>query len=106
MEELKTFGGCDLVINIIHHPLSWLWLVDMKICKGYFDGSILLTGHLHDPEGVYVEDLDVKYHLFQAGCAYQGSSYPNGYHYITYDWDKKSIQLDFRKFVPGERKCA
>ena len=104
MEELKAFGGCDLVINIFHHPLSWLWLVDMKICRRYFDGSILLTGHLHDPEGGYVEGLDGKYYLFQAGCAYQNSSYPNRYHYITLNWDKKSIQLDFRKFVPGERK--
>ena len=104
MEELKAFGGCDLVINIFHHPLRWLWLVDMKICRRYFDGSILLTGHLHDPEGGYVEDLDAKYYLFQAGCAYQNSSYPNRYHYITLNWDKKSIQLDFRKFVPSERK--
>jgi len=104
MEELKAFGGCDLVINIFHHPLSWLWPVDMKICRRYFDGSILLTGHLHDPEGGYVEGLDEKYYLFQAGCAYQNSSYPNRYHYITFNWDKKSIQLDFRKFVPSERK--
>lgn len=104
MEELKAFGGCDLVINIFHHPLRWLWLVDMKICRRYFDGSILLTGHFHDPDGGYVEGLDGKYYLFQAGCAYQNSSYPNRYHYITFNWDKKSIQLDFRKFVPGERK--
>lgn len=104
MEELKAFGGCDLVINIFHHPLSWLWLVDMKICRRYFDGSILLTGHLHDPDGGYVEGLDGKYYLFQAGCAYQNSSYSNRYHYITFNWDKKSIQLDFRKFVPSERK--
>ncbi|MCF6153832.1 MAG: hypothetical protein E3K36_00970 [Candidatus Brocadia sp.] len=87
MEELKETGGADLVINVFHHPLTWLWPVDSRINKKHFNNSILLSGHLHDAEGGYYDDLDGRMYQFQAGGTYIGSesSYPNRFQYITFD---------------------
>ncbi|MCP4267799.1 MAG: SUMF1/EgtB/PvdO family nonheme iron enzyme [Candidatus Brocadiaceae bacterium] len=100
MAELDQYGHIDLRINIFHHPLSWLWPEDRKICKQYFDDSILLTGHLHDSEAVSIEDLDVKLYQFQAGGAYLGSDsrWSAGFHYVTLDWENNFMRLDFREY--------
>ncbi len=61
MEELKEAGQFDLIINIFHHPMEWLWPVDMKICKRNFHNSILLSGHLHDAEGEELYNAYVRF---------------------------------------------
>ncbi|MBI4223182.1 MAG: SUMF1/EgtB/PvdO family nonheme iron enzyme [Planctomycetes bacterium] len=106
MDELKETGEADLIINVFHHPMTWLWPVDSKINKIYFNNSILLSGHLHDAEGGYYEYLDGSIYQFQAGGAYVGSesSYPNRFQYITFNWGKNELRLDFRKFAKEERK--
>lgn len=106
LECLKEGGETDLVIHIFHHPLSWLWPEDGKICRRYFNNSVLLSGHLHDAEGGYYDDLDGSIYQFQAGGAYVGSesSYPNRFQYITFDWNSNEIRLDFRKFAKEGRK--
>ena len=100
MEELGKQGEFDLRINIFHHPLSWLWPEDHNICRKYLNDSILLCGHLHDAEGEYREDLQGAMFQFLAGGAYLGSDskWPNRFQYITFDWGKNKIMLDYRKF--------
>ncbi len=100
MAELNKNEHIDLRINIFHHPLSWLRPDDRKICKQYFDDSILLTGHLHDPDAVSIEDLDVKLYQFQAGGAYLGSDsqWPARFQYVTLDWKNNFMRLDFREY--------
>jgi formylglycine-generating enzyme required for sulfatase activity/predicted MPP superfamily phosphohydrolase/energy-coupling factor transporter ATP-binding protein EcfA2 len=104
IEELKECGEFELVINIFHHPLEWLWPVDMKICKRYFNNSVLLSGHLHDSEAEDTYDSENRLLRIQAGAAYEGSEYPNRFQYITFDWDKNEIRIDYRKFDKVERK--
>ncbi|MCH7630819.1 MAG: NACHT domain-containing protein, partial [Proteobacteria bacterium] len=96
----------DYVINIFHHPLNWLWPVDRRICRKYLNNTISLSGHLHDVEGGYHDDLDGRFYQFQAGGTYVGSesTYPNRYQHITFNWKKKDIKLNFRKFNKEGRK--
>ncbi len=108
MAELRAKGEIDLQINMFHHPLDWLWPKDKSICKGYFNNTILLCGHLHDAAGGYYSDLDGKLYQFQAGGAYPGSDsdWPARFQYITVDWRKGQIRLDFRKFLTDKRKWS
>jgi formylglycine-generating enzyme required for sulfatase activity/energy-coupling factor transporter ATP-binding protein EcfA2 len=104
MEELKSKGDHDLIINVFHHPLGWLWPVDREICKRYFDGNITLTGHLHYSESEYVRGSNSSIYQFMAGAAYEGSEYPNRFQYISFDWDKNKIKVDYRKFDREKRR--
>lgn len=118
MDELKrqkevSKHELDIVINIFHHPLSWLWPDDMEICRNYFNieewhgqtcmpAPILLFGHSHAAEGGYLNDYHGQIYQFQAGGAYIGSEssepYFNRFQYITFDWENNKIMLDFRRF--------
>ncbi len=104
--ELKD--DISLRIFLFHHPLSWLRPEDRNRCRQHINDSILLTGHLHEVEGGFSSDLDVRFYQFQAGGAYLGSesNRPARYHYITFDWDENLIKLDFRKFVKDKGKWA
>lgn len=106
-EELSESGDVDIIINIFHHPLDYLWEIDRSICMKHFNNTILLTGHFHG--GVVSEfhdDLLGSYHQFKAGGLYigSGSEHPNRFQYITFDWNNNKIRLYFRKFDKEERK--
>ena len=96
----------DLRLMLMHHPLDWLWPVDRNICRTYMDGCILMAGHLHESRGGYITDLDGNLFSFQAGGAYVGteSDYPCRFHYLTVDWDRGEVKLDFRRFVAEKRR--
>ncbi len=108
MEELRQKGEIDLQVVLFHHALDWLWLKDRKICRKYLDNSILLSGHLHNVEGGYLNDLNGSIYQFQAGGAYLGteSDLPGRFHYITLDWGANEIRIDFRRFVKNQRKWS
>lgn len=105
MKVLKAKGPVDLQINLLHHPLSWLWAKDRVICETHFQDTVLLCGHLHEPDGGYFHSLNSRFHQFQAGGAYLGtrSNWPNRFQYITFDWGEKTIRLDFRRFAKNRR---
>lgn len=103
MEVLKKQGNADLAITIFHHPLDWLWSADYKICRNNFNNTITLSGHLHDAEGGYTDDLYGSLYQFQAGGAYI-SPYPCRFQYITFDWEKSEIWLAFRKFDKDNKR--
>jgi hypothetical protein len=91
-----------LIIYIFHHPLEWLWPVDMKLCRAQFkNDSVILCGRIHDAEGGHIKDLNGKsLYQFYAGAAYAKSTfYSNRFQYITVDLANNVITLDFRKFV-------
>lgn len=112
-EELVENGKLDLAIGIYHHPLEWLWDKDESMCRTYFTNLkasdlLLLCGHLHKPIGGYSRDIQGgTFYQFPAGGIYTGSepigSYYSRFQYITFDWDKKTITRDFRRFVGSKR---
>ena len=108
MEELEEKGEVDLQVVLFHHPLDWLWVDDKNICRQHLNDSILLSGHLHDVAGGYLNDLNGSIYQFQAGGAYLGtkSGWPGRFHYITHDWGVNEIRLDFRRFVKNQRKWS
>jgi hypothetical protein len=99
MEELKKKGKIDLQISLFHHPLTWLWPEDRDISRSYLNRTVVLSGHLHDSVGGYFHDQDGEIHQFMAGGAYIGSDWPCRYQYMTFDWDKGKLRVDYRKFV-------
>jgi predicted phosphodiesterase len=105
IEELKEKGKVDLQICLFHHPLNWLLSEDRDISRKYLNGTVVLSGHLHDSVGGYFHDQDGEIHQFIAGGAYIGSDsdWPCRYQYITFDWDESKIRVDYRKFVKQRR---
>ena len=104
VEALFGKGEHELFIFAFHHPISWLWADDARICKKYFNNAIALSGHLHDAEGEDSYDGEVRLLKIQAGAAYEGSEYPNRFQYITLDWASAEVRIDYRKFDSGDRK--
>lgn len=112
-KELEEKGKLDLVIGIHHHPPEWLWDEEEDMCRTYFTNLrasdlLLLYGHLHKPKVRYPGDIqEGKFYQFQAGGIYTGSepigSYYSRFQYITFDWNKETITLDFRRFVGSKR---
>lgn len=100
LEELDRKGPVDVRIFLFHHPVNWLWPEEVKKLETRLKGSIVLTGHLHDAAGGYTNSHHAEYHLFQAGGAYLGSdsNWPARYQYVTLNFDRDEIQLDFRKY--------
>ncbi len=105
MAELKKNGPYALVVNLLHHPIGWLWPDDERILTQNLNDSLILSGHLHDAGGGYRMGLDGKSLCLQAGGAYLGSDskWPARFHYITVDWAAASIQVDFRRFAANKR---
>jgi formylglycine-generating enzyme required for sulfatase activity/predicted MPP superfamily phosphohydrolase len=98
---IKTMGKIDeldCVLFLFHHPLSWLWQPDKRICRKYVNDSVVLTGHIHDEEGSFIKDTKGYYNPFYAGAVYLKSRRPHQFHYLTLDWRKKQIQADYRMY--------
>lgn len=100
MAELKEKGEPDITICLFHHPLQWLWTADRSRLDTYLDKTIVLSGHLHEPGGGFHHGLYSSLFSFQAGGAYTGTeSEDDRCQYITFDFGKDEIRLDFRKKV-------
>lgn len=103
VESLKKKGELDCVLFLFHHPLTWLWPLDRRICIHYLNHSIVLTGHIHDGEGGYLKDAKGCYNPFSAGAVYLKSSRSHQFHYLALDWEKQYIQLDYRIYSAQNR---
>ncbi len=104
VKALKRKVGLDCVLFLFHHPLTWLWLPDKRICRNYLNYSIVLTGHIHEGEGGYVEDTRGSYNPFYAGAVYLKSCRPHQFHYLTLDWEKYQIRVDYRIYSAENRR--
>lgn len=103
VKELK--GKNDLVICAFHHPIGWLLQEDVSRAKKHLNEKVILCGHLHSAEGGLYHDYEGSRYLFQTGAAYiNEKDWPERYQYLTFDWDEKSIRLDFRSYVRKTRK--
>lgn len=103
MEELKDKGEIDLTISLFHHPMQWLWPEDVKCLEIYLKDSMILSGHFHLSGGGFFQGLNGSRFSFLTGAAYLGSEskVPARFQYITCDWGKDEIRLDFRKHAEG-----
>lgn len=108
-EKIKRF---DLVVNVFHHPLDQLWQQDLWQIneKKFFDNSILLTGHLHRVRQVVYSESFSNNEIcqFQGGSVYLAKSRKVletlRYQYITVDWAKNKIIVDFRTYDEKKKK--
>ncbi|WP_028314253.1 SUMF1/EgtB/PvdO family nonheme iron enzyme [Desulfatibacillum aliphaticivorans] len=99
MKALEEKGPADANICLFHHPLSWLWSRDSRLCINRLNQFFVLSGHLHEADGSFANTYDGQLFSFQAGAAYYSTQFPNRFQYITLDWGSKKVRLDFRKYV-------
>ncbi|WP_028315860.1 SUMF1/EgtB/PvdO family nonheme iron enzyme [Desulfatibacillum aliphaticivorans] len=104
LKAMEEKGETDANICLFHHPLSWLWLKDSRLCANRLNHFFILCGHLHDAAGGFANTYDGQLFNFQAGAAYHKSDYPNRFQYVTLDWEKQRVNLDFRKYVSERGK--
>ena len=104
MAELTEQGEVDLTITLFHHPLQWLWEEDAQRLDIYLKDAMVLNGHCHIPGGGFHNGYGSSRYAFLAGAAYMGSAsrLPARFQYITCDWQKDEIRLDFRKMADGK----
>ena len=99
LKALEKKGPADANLCLFHHPLSWLWSRDSRLCINRLNQFFVLSGHLHEAAGGFANTYDGQLFSFQAGAAYYSTQYPNRFQYVTLDWENQKVRLDFRKFV-------
>jgi len=107
LEELKEKGNPDFIIYMLHHPLEFLWETDQNCCRDAFKSkhTILLFGHVHKSDGACIDDLDGKIFTFQAGSSLIAEKDTiKRFQYVTFDFGKNNIRLNFRKRPKGRGK--
>jgi len=68
-----------LYMTVIHHPLSWLSMVESANVKALIrdNSDIILSGHLHETDIEQAQGLVGSSLHLSAGASYQGSDWPN-----------------------------
>ena len=86
----------DLVLALIHHPLSWTIEWDSRDAGTLlYRADLVLRGHLHSAEEMIVPRGAV---CVASGCVYDGGRYPNSYSFGRVDQDRGLLSLFIRRW--------
>ncbi len=92
-------SSTDILIALLHHPLSDLMPFDEKNVDTHFRNhhQLVLRGHLHDPAAVFSRSNLGSYMQIAAGSLYETFQYPNSFNIIDLSDDLMSV--DVRTYV-------
>ena len=102
--ELNREQG-DVNIALMHHPEFYFHEADAPAIKEIHNWAhLILRGHLHHESAFEQKDLVNHVVTLAAGCAYQGSKYPNGFQMLqVYGYDRKCQVTPYR-WDPAKRR--
>lgn len=96
IEEALSGSAIDQAsfrIAVMHHPLSWLSMVESSNIKALLRDSfdVILSGHLHETDIEQVQGATSGAIHLTAGASYQGSEWPNSAMICHYDGDQVGV---------------
>lgn len=99
-EALAEAHGKDLLIALVHHPLSYLTDFDAADVQGLLDRrcDFVLHGHLHDFGAVRLTSPDSEVFYLAAGATYQGRQELLSYNLVEVDLEQGSARVYLRRY--------
>jgi predicted MPP superfamily phosphohydrolase len=86
----------DFSIAAAHHPVDWLHSTDKNKTKERLQTHFRMFFHGHEHD-TWFEDSE-GHALLSAGPCYEGSTKPNGYSWLSLDFNARRAELRLRKY--------
>ncbi len=98
LEVLDTSREADLVVGAFHHPLSHVADFDARVVTPHLRSHchLVLTGHVHGQDGVLEHRPEEQWVLVTGGTAFAGTTNPNRYHIIEWDFGQQQVRIRTR----------
>jgi predicted MPP superfamily phosphohydrolase len=101
-EALAAITDCDVEVVVLHHPPEWLAAFDANRVHQFFESRrlLVLSGHEHVAEPVYIASRHGSAIYSRAGCLYEKHEYPNTYSIIDVDLEALQVGVRVRAWYP------
>lgn len=100
-EALKEIGEPQVLVALVHHPLSYLMDFDASDVQALLNRrcDFVLHGHLHETEAARFADPDSELFYFAASAAYDNRREGLGYNRVTVDLDDGRASVALRRYA-------
>ena len=102
-DTIRSLSDCEIVVAVLHHPLSWLVEHDCLNIEGRLLGGchFILHGHEHRPRARAALDTLGECIIIPGGASYDrrrpsDSRFTNSYNFATIDLERRRGELFFR----------
>lgn len=108
-DSLELLNDCDVKLALMHHPIEFLIDFDREAVKDklYKNYDVLFTGHVHQLDSMYTQNLTGKLFISIAGSTIADNpterKYANGYSVISLN-PKKGVEVIYRKYLENHEK--
>lgn len=99
-EALAEARGKDLLVALMHHPLSYLADFDAADVQGLLDRrcDFVLHGHIHNFGAVRLTSPDSEVFYLAAGAVYQGRRELLSYNLVEVDLEQGRSRVSLRRY--------
>jgi predicted MPP superfamily phosphohydrolase len=90
-----------LTIALFHHPFSCFHPAD-RVCRNLLmqRADLILTGHLHEPENMFVQNSAGQAVLMGAGPSFETRESENLFNVVEIDLETGAGEVQFYKYLP------
>jgi len=91
-----------LTVALFHHPFPCFHPAD-KVCRNRLmqKADLLLTGHLHEPDNMFVRGAAGQAVLIGAGASFEKRESENSFNIVQIDLDSGAGEVQFYKYLPN-----
>jgi len=99
-EALEDVDSADIVVALLHHPLSYLADFDVPFVRRLLEErcDFILHGHVHDLGVVNVVSPDSEVFYLAAGAIYVSRNETHSYNAVTLDLDRGIADVLLRRY--------
>ena len=101
----KSAQEPHLTIALSHHPFTCFHPAD-RVCHSILmqHADLILTGHLHEPENMFVRDAAGQAVLIGAGASFETRESHNSFNVVEIDLETGAGEVQFYKYLPDHHR--
>ena len=101
----KSIKEQHLTIALSHHPFSCFHQAD-EVCRNRLmkGADLVLTGHLHEPENMFVRNSAGQAVLIGAGASFDKRESENSFNVAEIDLETGKGEVQFYKYLPKDHR--
>ncbi len=94
-----------LTMVMFHHPFSCFHAVD-RVCRNLLmqQADLILTGHLHEPENMWVRGPSGQSIIIGAGASFETRESENSFNVVEIDPSNGAGKVQFYKYLPKHNR--
>jgi predicted MPP superfamily phosphohydrolase len=104
-QAMDAIDDCGIRLVTFHHPLDWLAAWDHSELREELErrGTIVLTGHDHEPDPTSESTTRGSAIYDRAGCLYGGREFQNGYSLLDVSLRDQRVDVHLRTWMPRRK---